>query len=151
MTDPSGGSLIQQAFGLTVPKIQFNLDVFKQLLTQWMVGSNVSFHQVQDPSFRLLLSYLTAVNASYTAIPSCLPRCGITVRAWIVGMYTQQKQKLMKELDNANKVNFTYDLWSSPNHMALLGITAHWINPAGSVCHALLGLRPLHGAHIEEN
>ena len=35
--------------------------------------------------------------------------------------------------------------------MALLGMTGHWINPAGSVCHALLGLRPLHGAHTEEN
>ena len=51
MTDPPGGGLTQQAFGSSLPKIQFNLDVFKQLLTQWMVESNVSFHQVQDPSF----------------------------------------------------------------------------------------------------
>ncbi|KAF8418288.1 hypothetical protein EV426DRAFT_619566 [Tirmania nivea] len=66
------------AFGNSTPKIQFNSDVFKQLLVQWMVLSNISFRQVEESSFRLLLSYLASVSASYTAIPRCLPHSGNT-------------------------------------------------------------------------
>jgi len=68
--DPVG--IIQQAFGNSTPKIQFNPDVFKQLLVQSMVSSNISFWQVEKPSFRLLLSYLAAITASYTAIPTLI-------------------------------------------------------------------------------
>ena len=39
---------IQQVFGSATPKIHFNLDVFKQLLTQLIVKSNISFHQVDN-------------------------------------------------------------------------------------------------------
>ncbi|RPB22507.1 hypothetical protein L211DRAFT_788718, partial [Terfezia boudieri ATCC MYA-4762] len=83
----TGPSIIQQAFGNSTPKIQFNSDVFKQLLVQWMVFSNISFRQVEETSFRLLLSYLTSVSASYTAIPRCLPRSGNTVRTWTMQIY----------------------------------------------------------------
>ncbi|RPB28790.1 hypothetical protein L211DRAFT_763439, partial [Terfezia boudieri ATCC MYA-4762] len=70
------------AFGNSLPKIQFNSNVFKQLLIQWIVCCHISFHQVEQPSFRLLLNYLTAVSASYTAIPKSLPRSSNTVRTW---------------------------------------------------------------------
>ena len=39
---------IQQVFGSATPKIHFNLDVFKQLLTQWIVKSNIGFHRVDN-------------------------------------------------------------------------------------------------------
>ena len=60
-------SLIRQAFGTNSPKLQFNSDVFKQLIVQWMVECHVSFRQVEEPSFCLLMSYLSAVTASYTS------------------------------------------------------------------------------------
>jgi len=62
--DPAAGASIIQAFENTSPKIQFNLDVFKQLLVQWMVECHISSRQVEESSFRLLLSYLAAVSAS---------------------------------------------------------------------------------------
>ena len=142
---------IQQAFGSATPKIHFNLDVFKQLLTQWIVEFNISFHQVENPSFRLLPSYLAAMNSSYTAVPRSLPRSSNTVRAWILHTYKQHKHSLIQQLMDINSVHFSFDLWSSPNHMALLGLTAHWIGVKSDTYHVLLGLRHLYGAHTGEN
>lgn len=38
--------LIQQAFGNTAPRIQFNNQIFQELLLIWMLLSNISFRQV---------------------------------------------------------------------------------------------------------
>lgn len=64
---------IRVAFGNTMPKLSFNHDLFKQLLVNWIVTTNVSFHQVEDPAFRLLLSYLCAVVCSlFQSFNRCL-------------------------------------------------------------------------------
>lgn len=39
-------SIIRQAFGNSHPRIHFNIDLFKDLLLQWMILSNISFAQV---------------------------------------------------------------------------------------------------------
>ena len=43
--------LIQQAFGNTLPRIQFHNQVFQELLLTWMLLSNISFRQVCCPQF----------------------------------------------------------------------------------------------------
>lgn len=45
---PTGqsSSIIQQAFGNAPPRIQFNVSVFQELIIQWMLLCNISFHQV---------------------------------------------------------------------------------------------------------
>lgn len=39
-------SMIEQAFGHSAPRIQFNHDLFKDLLLRWIIQSNISFSQV---------------------------------------------------------------------------------------------------------
>ena len=104
-----------------------------------------------QPSFRLLLSYLASVSASYTSIPKSLPKSGNTVRAWTMQLYSIQKQALIQLLESCHLIHFTFDLWSSPNHLSLLGLVGHWINADGKACHGLLGLRRLYGAHTGDN
>ena len=58
---------------------------------------------------------------------------------------------LISYFKSIHVVHFTFDLWSSPNHLSFLGLTGHWIAPDGKACHALLGLRRLYGAHTGEN
>jgi len=147
----SQNSIIRQAFGNSIPRIQFNKDTFKQLLIQWVVLCHISFRQVEEPSFRLLLSYLSATSASYTSIPQSLPRSGSTVRAWTMQLFLQQKQALIILLESPCTIHFTFDLWTSGNHLALLGLVAHWINQEGKCCRALLGLRRMYEAHTGEN
>ena len=147
----SSASIIRQAFGNSSLKIHFNVDVFKQLLVQWMVECHVSFRQVEEPSFRLLLSYLSAVSSSFISIPQCLPRSGNTIRSWTLQMFVNQKHILIQLLNNAHMVHFSFDMWTSGNNLALLGMVGHWINMEGISCRALLGLRRLSGAHTGEN
>ena len=144
-------SIIARAFGATTPRINFNIDIFKQILIQWIVTCHISFNQVQEPSFRLLLSYLTSVSSSHIAIPRALPKSGNTIRTWLMHFYSEHKNMLISYFTSINIVHFTFDLWSSPNHMSLLGLTGHWVGQNGQLCHALLGLRRLHGAHTGEN
>ena len=82
MEPESSNSIIRQAFGNSLPRIRFNSDVFKQLLVQWIVLCHISFRQVEQPSFCLLLSYLASISATHTSIPKSLPMSGNTVRTW---------------------------------------------------------------------
>jgi len=57
---------IETAFGNTRPQIIFNKDMFRELLLRWLVINNISFRQVEQGSFRILLGYLAAcVSISY--------------------------------------------------------------------------------------
>jgi len=57
---------IETAFGNTRPEIIFNKDMFRELLLPWLVINNISFRQVEQGSFRILLRYLAAcVSISY--------------------------------------------------------------------------------------
>ena len=128
-------NIIRQAFGSTVPKIQFNLDIFKQLLIQWIVKCNISFRQVEDPEFFILDSSEFLI-CCHTSLPS--PIWYYSNR--MASFDNEQKSILIQGFQDINTVHFTFDLWSSPNHFSLLGMTAHWINHEGQACHALLGL-----------
>ena len=53
-------SRILAAFAHQAPRIQFNSDVFKQLLTRWIYITNSAFQSVEEPTFRVILAYLLA-------------------------------------------------------------------------------------------
>jgi hypothetical protein len=54
------------------------------------------------------------------------------MRSWIMDAFIEKKAKLKLSLSKANsKINFSFDLWTSPNHKALLGIVAHFIDEFG--------------------
>ena len=148
----SGPNLIQQAFGHTIPRIQFTADVFRDLLIRLLISCNLSFSHVEQPPFRLLLSYLASISPSYSVISRTLPKSGDTVRSWIMQAYEKYKAVLITQLQCIISVHISFDLWTSPNHMTFMGIVGHWIDPdTGDVRRALLGLRRLLGAHTGEN
>ena len=61
-------SRILAAFAHQTPKIQFNSDVFKQLLTRWIYVTNSAFQSVEEPTFRVVLSYLLACVCRYLSL-----------------------------------------------------------------------------------
>jgi len=59
VSSTAGESRIVAAFGSTVaPGLQFNSDMFKQLLVRWICVTNTPFYAVEDSTFRILLAYL---------------------------------------------------------------------------------------------
>jgi hypothetical protein len=51
---------LQASFGNTLPRVNFNSDVFENILIRWMIICNIPFIAVENPTFRLLLAYLAA-------------------------------------------------------------------------------------------
>jgi len=81
-----------------------------------------------------------------------LPASASTIRAWIVRSYDTERQMIQKSLGKSrSRIHFTTDLWTSPNHLALLGIVAHYTDENGRLNKALLALREIVGAHTGEN
>ena len=50
-----------------------------------------------------------------------------------------------------SRIHISYDLWTSPNHKAMIAIVAHWTAEDYEVKSALLVIREVHGEHTGEN
>lgn len=50
-----------------------------------------------------------------------------------------------------SSISISFDLWTSPNCLAVLGVVAHFIDKNGQRRAAVLGLRELMGEHSGEN
>ena len=65
---------------------------------------------------------------------------------------TSKKQQLMEDLHQArSRVSISFDLWTSPNPYAILGVVAMWIDATGKRRSTVLGMRRVYGEHTGEN
>jgi hypothetical protein len=130
----------------TTKKSEFNPEMFKQILLIWMVKHNISFIEVENEEFRNLQKYGQSLGAAL------IPQSGNTIKSWILALFYDNKNNLKNILQNApGKIHLTLDLWSSPNHLPLLGVIAHFSDKNGLLQQSLLGLRTIEGAHSGEN
>jgi hypothetical protein len=65
----------------------------------------------------------------FPKIDSVLPWSSNTIRKWIIEAFELRKNQLKKSLMNCQSlVHFSFDLWTSLNHKALLGVVAYYID-----------------------
>ena len=123
----------------------FDFAKFKSLLLRWIVCTNVSFSEVEHEQFRELLIYCNAV------LGDLLPRSHNTIRDWVMKEFQAQRARVQGILAAySGQVHLSFDMWTSTNSLALLGIVGHWID-GGAVQTALFGMKRLRGAHTGEN
>jgi hypothetical protein len=104
-----------------------SLPVFKSVLCSWIVGAHLSFHHVEHPKF---LELLKTMNPR---AESLLP-CANTIRVWIEEVFEKQQQSVMGSLQQSSfRIHWSFDLWTSPNNKAILGIVAHWLDSSTSL------------------
>ena len=128
------------------PAETFDFTRFKELLIRWIVTMHISFSQVEYEAFQSLLSYL------HPSILSYLPTSGNTIRAWVLDNFKQKQAHIKKELHlSKSLVHFSFDMWTSPNAMAMLGIVAHYVSHSGEAKDCLIGLKRITGTHSGEN
>jgi hypothetical protein len=121
--------------------IQFTSARFKTLLYDWIITESISFRQLESPKLHALLAYLN---------PRCEPlipsRC--TVSDTIGALYDKVLGAVTEKLANAiTNVNLSFDLWTSGNKLALLGVVASFISASGEPTTALLALPRQRGKH----
>ncbi|RKK08279.1 hypothetical protein BFJ65_g17024 [Fusarium oxysporum f. sp. cepae] len=130
---------------LAIPKSKAEL--FKDLLLHWIVDADIAFSAVEHPDFRKLLGLLNE-----ELVDELLPRSGVTIRSWLEADYRSQKELLRSKLAaSLYKKHLTFDLWTSPQEYALLGVTVHFTDALKRPQTSLLALRRLRGAHSGED
>lgn len=99
---------------------------FEEALIAFFVVCQIAIGLVAD---ELFVAFLRIV---YPSIDKLLPGCGNTLRALVMEAFNKRKKHLKGVLARAvSKIHFSFDLWTSPNHLALLGVVAHFIDEFG--------------------
>jgi hypothetical protein len=123
-----------------------SVEKFKELLIRWIVCCHIAFFQLENRHFRELLFFLSPTLMNH------LPKAARTIRSWILTAFTSKKQQLMEDLHQArSRVSISFDLWTSPNPYAILGVVAMWIDATGKRRSTVLGMRRVYGEHTGEN
>jgi hypothetical protein len=134
--------------GPSVSNLIFRRDweFFKELLIRWIVCCHIAFFQIENEYFREMLFYARPWLSEF------LPKAGRTVRKWVMATFTSRKGTLKKELNEARgRISISFDAWTSPSCVAILGVVAHFIDKTGKRRTAVLALRRLRGVHSGEN
>lgn len=120
---------------------------FRSTLLGWLAGANIPFSGIEHPLFRQLLCLMNK-----DLLQEVLPRSSDTVRAWMKVEFEAQKEALKDELAGSlYKKHLTFDLWTSPNQYALLGITVHFVDQSQQLQFRLLALKRIFGSHGGES
>jgi hypothetical protein len=120
--------------------------IFKRVLLEWMIATHIAFHQIESPYFRRFLCFLNS------AVEHVLPAPSTTSRSWIDSMYEAQRAEISQMLHRCSHlINFSFDTWSAPNNLPLLGVVVHWIDEEGQKHNALVGPRTIKGEHSGQN
>jgi hypothetical protein len=123
-----------------------DLDFFKELLIRWIVYCHIAFFQLENEYFRELLFYLAPW------LSDLLPKAANTIRKWIKDLFLTKKEALKKELREArSRISVSFDVWTAPSCIAILGAVAHFVDKTGKRRTAVLALRQLQGTHNGEN
>lgn len=122
------------------------LDHFKELLVRWIVCCHIALFQIENTYFRDMVFYL------FPPLGNLLPKASNTIRRWVMDTFEVKREKLKHDLREArSSISISFDLWTSPNYLATLGVVAHFIDKNGDRRAAVLGLRELMGEHSGEN
>lgn len=125
---------------------ELDTEQLKQLVVMWLASCSVSFRMVENIYFRNLLIFLNS------DIKEILPESHKTIRKWTDEAYEQLKGEVKQALQAAQSIiHLSVDLWTSPNHKALMGIVGHYITEDGGLQESVLALRELRGSHSAEN
>ncbi|KAF7573256.1 Dimer-Tnp-hAT domain containing protein [Pyrenophora tritici-repentis] len=123
-----------------------SVEKFKELLIRWIVYCHIAFFQLENQYFRELLLFLNP------ALLNHLPKAAKTIRSWVINAFISKKQQLREDLHHSrSRISISFDLWTSPNPYAILGVVAMWINTTGMRRVTALGMRRIYGEHTREN
>ncbi|KAL6402721.1 hypothetical protein AUP68_14055 [Ilyonectria robusta] len=121
--------------------------LFRETLLGWVTGANIPFAGIEHPLFRQLLYFLNK-----DLLQELLPQSGDTVKTWVKAEFEAEKELLKNELvSSPYKKHLAFDLWTSPNQYALLGINVHFVDNSQKLQSRLLALKRVFGSHSGEN
>ncbi|KAI8416228.1 hypothetical protein FOFC_02537 [Fusarium oxysporum] len=131
---------------LELPTARSNVNKAKELTVGWIVTANLPFTAPSNPYMRRMLDLHDASLAKE------VPWSRQSVRDTMRKLFEVKKGAISCQLEKAvTKISFSFDMWTSPNRYAFLGLHAHYLDASYQVQSRLLALRRVWGAHSGDN
>jgi hypothetical protein len=119
---------------------------FRKLLLQFICIGRLPLDVVESEEFRAPIRELNPGIYDY------MWRSGNTTKLMLLAEFDRGKELLKLEFKAAlSKIHISFDLWTSPNKLAMLGVVAHYLSPDLTAKSPLIALRKLSGNHNGEN
>ena len=114
-------------------------DQLESLWVRCLVSCNLSFRMIENTEFRAFLKYLNDDAEELMA------KHHSTIRIWVIRQYKGLKlNTIIPILGKArSKIHISCDLWTSPNTMSILGITAQFVDESGKLRSLVLALKEI--------
>jgi hypothetical protein len=97
---------------------------FQDLLVRLLIRRDLPF------TFATSQELHDLVYAIWPAAASLLLSSPNTIKSFVFLRFSSQKSRLKELLHlSVSNIHFTMDLWTSPNHIAFLGVIAHFTTP----------------------
>ena len=126
--------------------IGLDKETLEYLYLQWTVDCDIAFKHVRNKNFRAFLEYVNPVANRM------LPDSDSTIKSHAEGLFAEGKERLRHILATAiSDIHITCDMWTSPNHLGLLVVVAHFTGEDLKLHAVTLGLKELEGDHSGQN
>ena len=103
-----------------------------------LVACSLALRLICIPEFRVFLAYLNS------DINVWLPTSLTTIYSWVIRQFEDHKGDIKTRIQSArSKIHISCDLWTSPNSLAILGVTAHFVSKDKSFQHCTLTLKDI--------
>jgi hypothetical protein len=121
---------------LELPTARSNVNKAKELTVGWIVTANLPFTAPSNPYLRRMLDLHDASLAKE------VPWSRQSVRDTMRKLFEVKKGAISSQLEKAvTRISFSFDMWTSPNRYAFLGLHAHYLDASYQVQSQLLALR----------
>lgn len=118
----------------------------RQLAVGYIVNADLPFSSLTDPFIQAILGYLNDPMAAE------VPWSKGTLVQDLNDIFDGKKTLIKQEIRAArSSIHFSFDLWTSPNHLAFIAIFAHFLNSNHRRCHLLIAFRQHASRHSGQN
>ena len=117
----------------------FSQENFEQYLTNLFIGQDLPFQLLESTEFR---DYTNLLRPDTKIVKADALKNRIMERFKNTKV---QMKKFFSSIDS--RISFTTDIWTSPNDLAFMAITAHWISADFVIHSMLMDFVELFGSH----
>ena len=125
---------------------QLKVDRARNAILRWIIKKRLPLNTIKGDDFAEVVLELNDELKDYIT-PN-----GDTVRSWIIAEFESQKAQVKQELQaSLSKTHLTFDLWTSDNGLALLGVVSHYLDQEMKARSVAIVLKTVDGVHSGEN
>lgn len=113
-------------------------------LIQWVIQDKQAFTVIESSAFQQIFEDIPGISLPF------LSRS--TLRRRLIERFDLQRSQLKEDLAKTCKtIAFSLDIWTSQNHLPILGIIGHWLTEDFEYREETLEFCELYGTHSGEN